>query len=119
MSQRTWTIHTPFVFTVLTVVSLIIAGAFETWAMEYNHDVPQPIQELFQTEAVYPQQEGELQFTLLPPYRNSPTREKVEIPMSMEFGITDAWQIEVGWTTLQLVTEPTQVGIGNLELGTL
>lgn len=105
-----------FVFQALGFLFILCGIASHTWA---KNEVPQPIQELFLTEAVYPQDEGEIQLTLLPAYRNSPSRERGEIPITVEFGLTDSWQIEAGWTMLQFATEPTTAGIGNFELGTL
>src|SRR5580765_6843396 len=58
---------------------------------------PQPVQELFQTDLVYPQEAGELQLTLAPAFRRERDASVSEISVSLEYGLTDAWQVEVEW----------------------
>lgn len=58
---------------------------------------PQPVQELFLTDVVYPQEKGEIQFTLGALVDRSPQHFAALIPFSIEYGLTDRWQIEAGW----------------------
>ena len=56
-----------------------------------------PVQELFFTEVVYPQDEGETQVTIgLVVDRSRPERGTL-MPVSIEYGITGRWQIDAGW----------------------
>jgi hypothetical protein len=57
----------------------------------------QPVQELFLTEVVYPQGKGEVQFTVGALVdRSQPTHAGL-LPISIEYGLTNRWQIEAGW----------------------
>jgi hypothetical protein len=57
----------------------------------------QPLQELFLTEVVYPQQKGEIQLTLGSLIDRSRSDSSVLMPLTVEYGLTDRWQIEAGW----------------------
>jgi len=57
----------------------------------------QPLQELFLTETVYPQERGELQFTFGTRIDRASREQSSLLPFSVEYGITDRWQIEGGW----------------------
>ena len=81
----------------------------------------QPLQELFQTDVVYPQEAGEWQFTLAPVFRREGAADVSEISASVEYGLTDAWQVGVGWSPLMRRNPEigrTTRGIGDVELGT-
>jgi hypothetical protein len=58
---------------------------------------PQPLQELFFTEVVYPQEKGEVQFTLGARVDRSRAQPATLLPIAIEYGLTDRWQIEMGW----------------------
>lgn len=58
---------------------------------------PQPIQELFLTEVVYPQAKGEIQITLGTLLDRSRDDRSALMPLSIEYGLTDRWQIEGSW----------------------
>jgi hypothetical protein len=58
---------------------------------------PQPVQELFFTETVYPQDRGEFQFTLGARIDRAESPSSALVPFSIEYGITDRWQVEAGW----------------------
>ena len=73
-----------------------------------------PLQELFLTTAVYPQRRGELQVTLLPEFRNSRSRDQIDVPLFLEFGVTDQWQVELKWRTFTQLYSPDKQGIGDL-----
>jgi hypothetical protein len=55
------------------------------------------IEELFQTESVYPQEEGEVQVTVTTAYRNGRGADVFAVPLTFEYGITDSFQVEVEW----------------------
>jgi hypothetical protein len=57
----------------------------------------QPVQELFLTETVYPQEKHELQLTLGSLVDRSRADRAGLVPFSIEFGLTDRWQVQAGW----------------------
>ncbi len=57
----------------------------------------QPVQELFFTETVYPQERGEIQLTLGTRLDRSRSDRAALTPVSIEYGLTDRWQIEAAW----------------------
>ena len=82
--------------------------------------VPQPIQEMFQSNLVYPQEEDEIQFTLFPSFRKNENTQKARTLFEVEYGITDAFQIIFEWDGLLYQnpkTSPTISGPGNIEVG--
>lgn len=96
-------------------------SSLNLWAQQQEE---QPLQELFQSEIVYPQQKGEIQFTLTPRFREGDEGENedfMEIPLRLEYGITDAWQVELGWEAF-VNRNPddgeSDSGIGDLQVGT-
>ena len=76
---------------VLWVIALFSARPLA--AQERTH----PVQELFFTEVVYPQEKGETQVTFGALVDRSERVPAALVPFSIEFGITDRWQIEAGW----------------------
>ena len=82
--------------------------------------VPQPIQEMFQSNLVYPQEEGEIQLTLFPSFRKNENTQKARTLFEIEYGITDAFQIIFEWDGLLYENpkaSPTISGPGNIEVG--
>jgi hypothetical protein len=80
-----------------------------------------PIEELFKTDVVYPQQKGELELELASVYQNHSGGDTWTIPLSLEYGLTDRWQVEAEWDSLVQRypdNHPVVRGIGDLELGT-
>jgi len=57
----------------------------------------QPLQELFFTEVVYPQQRHEVQITVGSFVDRTREDKSALAPISIEYGLTDKWQIEAGW----------------------
>ncbi len=79
------------------------------------------IQEFFLLETVYPQEKGEVQLTLTPQYSKESSNDALLLPVTLEYGITDQWQIEASWDTytyMGFADERDQDGIGDLEIGT-
>jgi hypothetical protein len=58
---------------------------------------PQPLQELFLTEVVYPQEKGEVQLMLGARIDRARADQSALVPFTIEYGLTDRWQIEAGW----------------------
>ena len=82
--------------------------------------VPQPIQEMFQSNLVYPQEEDEIQFTLFPSFSKNQSAEKARTLFEVEYGITDAFQIIFEWDGLLYKNPnngPSISGPGNIEVG--
>ena len=82
--------------------------------------VYQPIQEMFQSNLVYPQEEDEIQLTLFPSFRKKPESTRTRTLFEIEYGITDALQIIFEWEGLlykDLKEGPSYSGPGNIEIG--
>jgi hypothetical protein len=81
----------------------------------------QPIQEVFQTGLVYPQQRGEVQLSYSSRFGKRKAHSSLETPINLEYGITNRWQIEIEWNPMSRRTEagePTTRGTGDLRIGT-
>lgn len=81
----------------------------------------QPIQEVFQTEVVYPQEKGEIQLTGSPRFHEGDAQDLLILPFAIEYGLTDSWQVELEWNSLihhNPSAGSSNIGIGDLELGT-
>jgi hypothetical protein len=110
---------------VAAVAFVVLAGAGVAAAQtpapsDDDEGYVQPIQEVFQTELVYPQDRGEVQLTL-GPRRLAGAEEIGEIPVAAEYGITDRWQVEVEYVAFSRVRlDPvgTAQGRGDVEVGT-
>jgi hypothetical protein len=57
----------------------------------------QPLQELFLTELVYPQEKGEIQLMLGTRIDRARADQSTLVPFTIEYGLTDRWQLEAGW----------------------
>ena len=76
----------------------------------------QPMQEAFAGELVYPQEQREVQLTLGPSADWCCDR-AWDLPLTVEYGLTDAWQVEVEWTSLASIRaagHDRATGIGDL-----
>lgn len=85
-----------------------------------GHQVPQPIQEMFQSNLVYPQEKDEIQFTLFPSFSKNQRAKKARTLFEVEYGVTDAFQIIFEWDGLLYQNPkagPTISGPGNIEIG--
>ena len=60
-------------------------------------EAAQPLQDLFFTEVVYPQDKGETQLTAGALMDRSEPGTAVLVPFSVEYGLTNRWQIQGGW----------------------
>ena len=80
-----------------------------------------PIEELFKTDTVFPQMKGEMEFRVAPLFQRNVNGSTLSIPLSVEYGLTDNWQVEAEWNSyMQRMPKhgSTTRGIGDLELST-
>ena len=107
----------------LNIISLVLAVPLCSFAEpKKNSDriVPQPIQEMFQSNLVYPQEKDEIQLTLFPSFNKNHSGQKARTLFEIEYGITDAFQVIFEWDGLlyqNLRNAPTNAGPGNIEVG--
>lgn len=108
-----------FIFIVLCVICPQGARAQSPDSIEKGRQL---LQEVFQTELVYPQEKGEFQVTIAPRFNRNRGERTTEIPVSLEYGITDRWQIEIEWDAYNRIRpgnlEPTNEGIGDVDIST-
>jgi hypothetical protein len=80
-----------------------------------------PLQELFGTEVVYPQGRGELQTTFGYWFEQGDAADTIGLPVSIEYGLTDSWQIGIEWLAFSRVSVPGAPGVsdtGGVAVGT-
>ena len=90
-------------FLLISLINIILLPAFSSFAEpQKSRDkiVPQPIQELFQSNLVYPQEKDEIQLTLFPSFRKNQSTQKTRTLFEVEYGITDALQVIFEWEGL-------------------
>src|SRR6188768_4019773 len=58
----------------------------------------QPLQELIRTEVVYPQEKHETQITVASAIDRHRDARAFSVPLHLEHGLSDSWQIEAEWT---------------------
>ena len=79
----------------------------------------QPLQGVFQTELVYPQEKGAFQFTSASNFSNA--NKKFSNDLTIEYGLTHSWQIDLQWESFaRKRTDEGMIshGSGDLRLGT-
>lgn len=82
--------------------------------------VKRPIEELFKSDVVYPEENGEFEVELASVYQDHAGANTWTIPVSVEYGLTDRWQVEAEWNSLVQRYVPNHSvarGLGDLELG--
>lgn len=80
-----------------------------------------PIEELFKTDTVFPQLQGELEVEVASLYQKHSRGDTLTLPVSLEYGLTSQWQVEGEWNSFiqrHARHGSTIRGIGDLELGT-
>jgi hypothetical protein len=79
----------------------------------------QPLEELFMTETVYPQDKREIQITVGSQFSKSSGRKLFQTPMSIEYGLTDKLQISLEWapTNRLKIDGETFRGLSDMEVG--
>lgn len=102
-----------------TLTFTILYTTAVLWAQEEEEE-QQLIQEVFQTELVYPQEAGEFQVTVMPRLDKSETSDLLVAPLILEYGITDSWQLEFEWNSF-VSNRPDEggstSGVGDIEFG--
>ena len=107
-------------------VLLVSVAAFNALAADdddlssTNRD-NRPVEELFKTDLVYPQEKNELEAQVATIYQNRRDGDTWSIPLSLEYGLTDNWQVEAEWNSFVQHRQENGAwarGIGDLELGT-
>jgi len=104
-------------------ISLILGVPYSSFAepkKSRGQIVPQPIQEMFQSNLVYPQEKDEIQFTLFPSFKKSQNAQNIRTLFEVEYGITDALQVIFEWDGLLYKnprSTPAIAGVGNIEVG--
>ncbi len=91
-------------------------GAQQANSLRYH----QYLQDVFQSELVYPQEKNEFQFTLLPQFQESEDFNSFNIPFNAEFGLTDSWQIALSLNSFSRIvphSEDSFRGVGNFQIG--
>lgn len=80
----------------------------------------QYLQDVFQSELVYPQEKNEFQFTFLPQFHKSSDVNSISIPFNVEFGLTNSWQIALGLNSFSKIipnSRESEKDIGNFQIG--
>ncbi|MBT3182935.1 MAG: hypothetical protein HOI59_08505 [Nitrospina sp.] len=110
-----------FLTPLLFVIALCIGLTPSTSWAEEKRTYVQPLNEVFQTEMVYPQEKGEVQLQLSPKFSEGDKRDLIQVPFAIEYGITDFWQVEAAWYA-HVNRNPaggvTTRGVGDLEVET-
>jgi hypothetical protein len=106
------------VITALLMLSLSVATKSQQQS-DSGQSPSQPLQEVFQSELVYPQEKGALQFTSTSSFGR--VGRKFSHEVSLEYGITKAWQVDLQWESFaRSVRDDGSIthGTGDLRLGT-
>ena len=110
-------------FLPVSFITLILVAPYSSFAepkKSRGQIVPQPIQEMFQSNLVYPQEKDEIQFTLFPSFKKSQNAQNIRTLFEVEYGITDALQVIFEWDGLLYKnprSNPAIAGVGNIEVG--
>ena len=110
----------PLILKITSLVLLVPLCSFAEPNKNKAKIVPQPIQEMFQSNLVYPQEKDEIQFTLFPSFNKNQSGQNARTLFEIEYGITDAFQVIFEWDGLLYQNPtpgPTIAGPGNIEIG--
>lgn len=100
-------------------VVLVSSGLVHAQEQDAVKEWEQPVQDLFQSMLVYPQEQNELQATFSPRFHKGQEENLWILPLSIEYGVTDAFQVEVGWEVYKHRNpddEASEQGIGDVEV---
>lgn len=104
--------------TLFAAVILALALGHTTHSLAQTSD-DEPLQEVFQTELVYPQEKGALQLTSS--FTFSKANNEFSNDLTLEYGLTDSWQIDLEWQSFarkKAFDGQILRGSGDLRLGT-
>ncbi len=107
-------------FVVVIAVSQSSARADGDDAGGPTNRVKRPIEDLFKTDVVFPEENGELEVELASIYQNHSGGDTWTIPLSLEYGLNDNWQVEAQWDALvqHFPSHRSAVrGVGDFEVG--
>ncbi len=79
-----------------------------------------PIEDLFLSEIVFPQERGETQLEFRPLWQRDPEGRTSAVGLNVEYGLSNAWQIETEWDGLVSTRDPsgaTTSGVGDVSIG--
>lgn len=81
----------------------------------------QALEEVFQSDLVFPQERGEIQITLGASGFDREEGDRLQVPLTLEYGITDRFQVELEWDGYLRDRfdgdEPSADGFGDAEIG--
>ena len=80
-----------------SAIGVTIALVSVVAAATADEEPAPPIEDLFKTDLVFPQGQGELQLSTFPTFRKGAEGRALELPIGAEYGITDSLQLEVEW----------------------
>lgn len=104
----------------VSILCIAIVSGLPLLGLAAEDQFAEPPQEVFQSEVVYPQGQGELQLNTAPTFQKNSEEKRYTLPLVVEYGITDNLQIGLEWESLvHLDTdgEDATSGIGDLEIG--
>jgi hypothetical protein len=102
-----------YLFVLLLLLCSVIG--FSSVEDEEEREYLQPLEELFISESVYPQEAGEIQLSFLTIYNKSKVLDNYGFPLTIEYGITDSLQVEV---ELNSFKEKGTFRFNQIEIGT-
>ncbi len=82
--------------------------------------VRRPIEELFKTDVVFPEEKGEFEVELASIFQNHSGVNTWTLPISAEYGVTDRLQFEAEWNSIiqhYRRNQSTMRGLGDVEMG--
>lgn len=79
----------------ILAISLGSYGPVMAQAPAPEHLYRQLVQEAFQAHLVYPEEEGEVQFSYRPAFLKGNGTKTVENALALEYGFSEAWQVEI------------------------
>ena len=84
--------------------ALLGALLVATSAQAQSEGRPGP-EEFFLGDVVFSQERGEVQLTAAPSLARADAHRSLRTPLSFEVGLTDAWQVEAGWSLAPFASE--------------
>jgi hypothetical protein len=103
----------------LLCVLLASSGLVHAEEEDDAEEFEQPVQELFQSTLVYPQEQKELGINLSPRFHKGQEEDQWILPVGIEYGITDAFQVGLEWEVYKHLDpddESSEQGIGDAEV---